>query len=321
MSFIGGGSDMPAFYREEVGAVLSTSINKYVYITINKKFDNAIRVNYSTTEEVTTTGSIKHPLVRESLELLNVGHSIEIGSTADIPSKGSGLGSSSSFTVGLLHALHEYQGKTIDKDLLAELACEVEIKRCNEVIGKQDQYAAAFGGLNYIRFLPDDTVIVEELRIPSLVEDALRRSIIVFYTGRTRSASSVLVEQANNALRTNEKRHLRRMVELASLMKAELESSSIANIGEMLNENWSLKKQLSSSVSNEYIDSLYDVGIANGATGGKLLGAGNGGFLMLFADHACHDSIRKNLNYLREVKLDFEKHGSQIVFTDQKKMS
>jgi D-glycero-alpha-D-manno-heptose-7-phosphate kinase len=314
MSFVGGGSDLPAFYREEPGAVLSTSIDKYMYITVNRKFDGRIRLNYSRTEEADHQGQLQHPLVREALAMTGIPSGIEIASMADIPSKGSGLGSSSSFTVGLLNALHAYKNQYVSKEDLARKACQIEIERCGEPIGKQDQYAAAYGGLNLIRFHPDESVSVDPIIInPSLLGD-LEASTLVFFTGRTRSASAVLANQSAALGSGDPRRLMRRMVELAFELKHELESGSIENFGDILDENWKLKAQLTAGITDSEIDSWYTTGMAQGARGGKLLGAGNGGFLMFHAPKERHDEIKKALPGLRPVTFHFEFNGAQIAF-------
>lgn len=314
MSYVGGGSDMFAFYREEMGAVLSTSIDRYVYIAINRKFDGRIRINYSKTEEVDHPSQIEHSLVREALNLTEVSGGIEIASTADIPSKGSGLGSSSTYTVGLLNALYAYKNSFASKELLAKQACEIEIERCREPIGKQDQYAAAYGGLNLIRFHPDDSVSVDPIICNPELLRTLEESTLVFFTGRTRSASAVLAEQSKALTISDRKGLMRRMVQLAFEMKQELESNSLQNIGAMLDENWRLKAQLTSGISDSQIDEWYERGLANGALGGKLLGAGNGGFMMFFAPPEAHDAIKRAMSELRFVKFRLERNGAQIVF-------
>src|SRR5262245_32006949 len=197
-TLFGGGTDLPRFYRENMGAVLSTSIDKYMYIAVNRKFDDRIRISYSRTEEVETPQQIEHPLVRHALEVAGIDGGIEIASMADIPSRGTGLGSSSSYTVGLLNALFAYRNEYASKDRLARLACEIEIDRCGEPIGKQDQYAAAHGGLNLIRFHPDESVAVDPVICEPSVLAQLEASTLVFYTGRARSASSVLASQSAN---------------------------------------------------------------------------------------------------------------------------
>jgi D-glycero-alpha-D-manno-heptose-7-phosphate kinase len=314
MSFVGGGSDLPAFYREDVGAVLSTSIDKYMYICVNKKFDGRIRISYSRTEDVEKREMVEHPLVREALELVGIDRAIEIASMADIPSKGSGLGSSSTYTVGLLNALYAYLNQFASKEKLASQACEIEIDRCGEPIGKQDQYAAAYGGLNLIRFHPDDTVSVDPVICkPSLLQE-LEDSTLVFFTGRTRSASAVLANQSA-AMRTADRRVLlRRMVQLAFEMKEQLESGTLEYFGDLLDENWRLKSQLTSGITDPQIDAWYASGIAHGALGGKLLGAGNGGFMMFYAPKERHPHITAALSELEPVKFRFDRAGAQIVF-------
>src|ERR1051325_4136886 len=200
MSFVGGGTDLPVFYRKYGGAVVSTAINQFVYITVNKKFDHKIRVSYSRTEEARTVDRIKHPLVREAMKLLGLKGGIEITSIADIPARGSGLGSSSTFTVGLLHALHAYAERYASAEQLAREACEIEIERCGEPIGKQDQYAAAFGGFNFIEFNPADSVSVEPILCKRETLQRLQENLLVFYTGIVRSASTILKNQQKTLL-------------------------------------------------------------------------------------------------------------------------
>lgn len=314
MSYVGGGSDLPAYYRDELGAVLSTSIDKYMYIAVNPKFDGRIRVSYSLTEEVDTPEQIAHPLVREALRLLEIPGGIEITSMADIPSKGSGLGSSSSYTVGLLNALYAYKNQFASKATLARQACEIEIDRCGEPIGKQDQYAAAFGGLNLIRFHPDESVSVDPVICTPALLRTLEASTLVFFTGRTRSASAVLAEQ-QRALRGSDRKSLmRRMVQLAFDLKAELESDSLDHFGALLDENWRLKSQLTAGITDPQIDAWYEAGLRHGALGGKLLGAGNGGFIMFFAPPHAHPRIQAALSDLQPVSFKFDRNGAQIVF-------
>lgn len=314
MSFVGGGSDLPAYFREETGAVLSTSVDKYMYICVNRKFDGGIRLSYNKTEEVRSRHEIEHPLVREALTLVNIDGGIEIASMADIPAKGSGLGSSSSYTVGLLNALYAYRNQFASKDRLAREACEIEIDRCCEPIGKQDQYAAAFGGLNLIRFYPDNSVSVDPVICkPSLLQE-MEESTLVFFTGRTRSASAVLANQSAAMKATDRRALMRRMVGLAHQMKEQLESGTLDHVGDLLDENWRLKAQLTVGISDPQIDAWYATGMSKGALGGKLLGAGNGGFLMFYAPRECHAEIAASLSGLQQVTLRYERAGSQIVF-------
>lgn len=314
MSYVGGGSDLPAFYREELGAVLSTSIDKYMYIALNRKFDGRIRISYARTEEVDLANQVEHPLVREALTLAGIEGGIEIASMADIPSRGAGLGSSSSYTVGLLNALYAYKNQFVSKETLARQACDIEINRCGEPIGKQDQYAAAYGGLNLICFKPDESVSVDPVICKPALLRALEDSTLVFFTGRTRSASAVLAEQSKALLLTDRKVLMRRMVQLAFELKAELESGSLDNFGSILDENWRLKAQLSSGITDPQIDAWYATGIKHGAQGGKILGAGNGGFIMFFAPPERHQTITMALSDLEPVKFRFDQNGAQIVF-------
>jgi D-glycero-alpha-D-manno-heptose-7-phosphate kinase len=314
MSWVGGGSDMSAFYKDELGAVLSTSINKYVYIALNPKFDGKIRLNYSKTEEVSSILEIEHPIFKQTLSYLGITGGVEIASMADIPSKGSGLGSSSSFTVGLLNALYAFKNQYASKEKLANEACDIEINKCNEPIGKQDQYASAYGGINLIKFHSNEDVTVEPIICSPNIFKSIEDHTLVFFTGRTRSASSLLVSQSKDMVTIEKKLLMRRMVQLAFDLKSELESNSIINFGNILHENWILKSQLTNGITDNQIDSWYNEGLRNGATGGKILGAGNGGFIMFFAPPETHTKITKALSFLQKVSIKFENSGSQIVF-------
>ena len=315
MSFAGGGSDLPVFYHRYGGCVVSTALNKYVYITVNPKFDQRIRISYSRTEEARTVQKIRHPLVRESLKMLGIKGGVEITSVADIPAKGTGLGSSSSFTVGLLNALHAYAERHASAEQLAQQSCEIEIDRCAEPIGKQDQYAAAYGGLNCIRFHPDDSVSVEPIICRKETIRQLQQNLLVFYTGLTRSASAILRHQ-ESAIRGAKKkqRALQKMVELAEQLKTELQSNNLPAFGEIIHENWELKRQLTAGISNPAIDGWYRNARQAGAVGGKLLGAGSGGFLMFYAPRERHEAITRTLSDLRPIEFGFEPQGSRIIF-------
>lgn len=315
MSFVGGGSDLPVFYRKHGGAVVSTAINKFVYVTVNQKFDDRIRLSYSRTEDAKSAEKIKHPLVREALQMLGIRGGIEITSIADIPAKGTGLGSSSSFTVGLLNALHAFANRYASAEKLAEESCAIEIERCGEPIGKQDQYAAAFGGFNLIQFNTDDSVSVEPIICKRETIDQLQENLLVFYTGITRSASALLKTQSASVASNRAKQNtLKRMVELAHLLKAELQKNNLAAFGEIIHENWELKRGLTSGVSNKIIDDWYARARKAGAIGGKLLGAGSGGFLMFYAPPGRHEEICRALPGLRRSDLRFEAQGSKIIF-------
>jgi D-glycero-alpha-D-manno-heptose-7-phosphate kinase len=315
MSFVGGGSDLPSFYREHGGAVVSTAIDKYIYVTVNRKFDHGIRVSYSVTEEVERVDDIRHDLVRESLKYLELNGGVEITTIADIPSRGTGLGSSSSFTVGLLNALNAFKHRYVSSDRLGQDSCRIEIEICGEPIGKQDQYAAAFGGLNLIEFKPDDSVLVTPVICRPETQHAVQQGIMVFYTGIQRSASSLLKQQSSDMASSLDKRRaMQRMVALAYLLCDELQNNNVTAFGEILHENWELKKSMTAGVSNGDIDEWYATARAAGALGGKLLGAGAGGFLMFYAPPERHEAIRSALGGLREVPMGFEPLGSRIIF-------
>lgn len=315
VSFLGGGSDLPSYYRRNGGAVLSVAIDQSVYVTVSRKFDDAVRVSYSRTEEVAHASEIEHPLVREALALLGIEGGIEITSVADIPARGTGLGSSSSFTVGLLNALHAHCGRHATADKLAEESCLVEIERCGEPIGKQDQYAAAFGGFNFIRFHPDDTVEVTKMVCPPSLVAELQSRLIFFYTGVTRSASPLLRQQSAHVSGPGAKSDATlHLAELAEQAFSEICSGKLHSLGPMLHEAWHTKKQIMDGISNGLIDQAYDAAIRAGAEGGKLLGAGGGGFLMFLAPAERHDCIRMALRPMRETPFRFVPHGSRIIF-------
>jgi D-glycero-alpha-D-manno-heptose-7-phosphate kinase len=316
MSFVGGGSDLPSYYRYHGGgAVVSTAINKYVYITVNDKFDDSIRVSYSKTEEVSSVAEIQHKLVRETLFYLGIKGGVEVTSIADIPSRGTGLGSSSAFTVGLLNALHAHRSHFVAAGRLAEEACYIEIDICGEPIGKQDQYASAFGGLNFIQFNEDDTVFTNPIICQKETFQRLQENILVFYTGIARNAASILKAQGDNLKADPHKRDaMRRMVQLAFEMRNALQRNNLDDFGEVLHENWLLKKSMASNVSSDQIDTWYERARKAGALGGKLLGAGSGGFLMFYAPRERHQAIALALKDLRKVDIGCEPEGSKIIF-------
>jgi D-glycero-alpha-D-manno-heptose-7-phosphate kinase len=319
ISFLGGGTDLPAFYEEEEGAVLSTAIDKYIYITVNDRFDDTYRLSYSKTEIVDSIDKIEHKIFKNVLQKYGAeakrvsgGRGLEILSMADIPG-GTGLGSSSSFTVGLLHAMKAHNGTFQSAEDLASEASRIEIEDLKEPIGKQDQYAAAYGGLQYIRFLPDGSVSVEPVICQSSTKRSLEASMMVFYTGMTRSASGVLQEQKSN---TGDKRAtLRAMRDLSSRLKTILEGGEgLRKAGELLHEGWMMKKTLASGISAGPIDEWYERALKAGAWGGKILGAGGGGFLMLLCDPSKQDSVRRELSELRQIPVGLENFGSRIIF-------
>jgi D-glycero-alpha-D-manno-heptose-7-phosphate kinase len=316
VSFVGGGSDLKDFYsRNGYGAVLSTTIDKYMYIMIHPYFHDKIRIKYSKTEDVDDIAKIQHPLVKECLKMVGIEKGIEIASIADVPA-GTGVGSSSTFTVCLLHALYTYKEIFVTKERLAREACKIEIDLLKEPIGKQDQYASSYGGLNYIQFKKDETVFVESMVVQSDIRRSLKNSLLMFYVGNVRKASQVLYEQKKNMKQEEKYEIVKKMVKLTDEMKRSLNGGDIRNLGETLNEGWLLKKKLTCNISNSIIDSYYEEALKAGATGGKLLGAGGGGFLLFVCEPKYQDNIRKALN-LKELRFKFDNEGSKIIFMDK----
>lgn len=316
ISFCGGGSDLPAFFERHGGCVLSTSINKYMYISIHPYFDPKQTVlKYSTTEIVDDIGDIKHRIFNCVLNKLGVS-GVEITSTADVPS-GTGLGSSSAFTVGLLHALYCYLGKYVSKAKLAAKACRVEIEKLGSPIGKQDQYAAALGGLNFIRFNRDGTVFSQPVLAGPETRRALQSHLAMFYMGTTRSANDILVEQKKNMDDETRAANLCKMCELTLEMKAALEQGNLDGFGSILHESWMLKRTLAGGISNPKIDEFYEKGRKAGALGGKLLGAGGGGFLLFFCPPHKQERLRLALG-LKPFDFSFEYDGTSIVHIGDK---
>lgn len=319
ISFVGGGSDLSSFYKLHHGAVVSTTINKYIYITINKKFDNLIRASYSITEFAKTPKKLKHELIREALLLLNLDGGIEITSISDIPSKGTGLGSSSTYIVGLLNALHAFKGEYASSERLAKEACHIEIGKCEKPIGKQDQYAAAYGNFNFIRFNSDGSVSVDPIICQKETEMKLQENLLMLYTGLTRSSSSILTEQNKETINNSSRRDvLSQMVELAKKLKKSLEKNNLDKFGYLLHQNWELKKKMATGISNKKIDKWYKIAQTNGAVGGKILGAGGGGFLLLYAPKNKHKKICSALSELCPIDFIFESEGSKIIYYGEK---
>lgn len=315
MSFVGGGSDLPSFYRKQTGAVVSTAIDKYIYINVNKKFDHLIRASYSITEFADRPEKLKHELIRESLKLLGIKGGVEITSIADIPSGGTGLGSSSSYTVGLLNSLNAYLSKFSSKEYLASTACKIEIDKCRKPIGKQDQYAAAYGGLNLIEFLPDNSVVVNPIICKAKTKQKLNENLLLLYTGITRSADKILAHQDKNIFSGTKTRDiLNQMVKLAYSQAESLSKDDLRSFGETLDENWKLKTKLSQGITNLTFDHWYKTAKDNGAIGGKILGAGGGGFLLLYAPKSKHASITESLPKLKKINFNFDSEGSKIIY-------
>jgi len=314
ISFVGGGSDLKSYYKYKSGAVVSTAIDKYIYITVNKKFDNKIRASYSETENVDTVDQIKHNLIRECMKKVGIKGGIEVTSMADIPSEGTGLGSSSAYTVGLLNALYAYLGKHTSAAQLAKEASEIEIDILKNPIGKQDHYIAAYGGLQYIQFNPDESVYVDPIICLSETKKEFERRLLLLYTGLTRSANSILSVQSKNMKSKYET--MVKMVALTKEMQTDLRKNKLNSIGRLLHKNWTLKKTMADGVSNKTIDDWYERARKNGVLGGKILGAGGGGFLLLYGKSENHAKIISAFPELRPLPFRFEPQGSKIIFVD-----
>ena len=319
VSFCGGGSDLPSFYEKYGGCVLSTTIRKYMYLTIHNYFHkDKISLKYSKAEEVTEYNSIQHKYFRQCLSDFNI-NGVEITSMADIPA-GTGLGSSSAFTVALLQLLHTYRGEYIDKYKLAKDACEVEIKKLGEPIGKQDQFAASFGGLKFYDFQPSGFVDVQPIVMKSESYKKLENNILMFYIGGTHSASEILKEQGENTGSSGVVDKIEaqnKMCDIARKLKEELQLNNIDAMGELLHENWIFKKSLASGISNPLIDDVYSRAMNAGATGGKLLGAGGAGFMIFYVPENRQESVRTALSDLREMDFEMDNSGASIVYVDK----
>src|SRR4051794_21587949 len=333
VSFAGGGTDLPAFCRHEYGAVLSTTIDQHMYVTIHRRFEASIRISYSRTETSGTIDEIQHDLVREAMRLTEIDEPLEITTIGDVPA-GTGMGSSSSLTAGLLNALYAHRGQIIGRQHLAELACRLEIDilkkpigrqhlpelACGleidilkKPIGRQDQYAAAFGGLNYIRFNPDETVNVEPVPCKTETLDELERRTLLLYTGQTRDASEILQQQSGGT--ADRMPALRQMRDLADEMRRTLAGAGdLDAFANLLHSGWELKRSLGFGISFRQIDEWYEAARRNGAQGGKLLGAGGGGFHLLMAPPWRHRAIREALGRPRELSFRIARHGSRNIF-------
>jgi D-glycero-alpha-D-manno-heptose-7-phosphate kinase len=314
ISLFGGGSDLAEYYTDASAAVLSTTIDKYMYISTHKYFDDTkITAKYSVTELVTGAKQLKHPTIRESLIRFGIDGAIEISSIADIPA-GTGLGSSSTFTVALLHNLHARQGRYATKEMLAAGACEIEIETLREPIGKQDQYAAAYGGLNVFTFLPTGQVTVEPILLTAARQRDFTDSLLLYYTGTSRPASSILAEQRSNMVHADKRAVLAKMVDLVWKGREALYTGDIDTLGRLLHQSWLWKRELATNISSAEIDAIYAHAISHGATGGKILGAGGGGFLLLICDKAKQDGLRRAMSALREIPFNLENQGSQVIY-------
>lgn len=312
ISLFGGGTDFHAFFMEEGGCVLSSAIDKYVFVTIKKRFDTKLRIGYTQTEMVDEIDEIHHELIRESLRVTGIDRGVEITTMGDIPSEGSGLGSSSTVTVGALHAMYTYLGEMVPAERLAREACLVEIETLKKPIGIQDQYIAAYGGFRFFEFSPEGHVHAEKIKISSEGRRALNDNLLLFFTGMSRRSSSILSEQVNNM--KDRLGELREIKQLALQARSEIEKENFEALGILMHRSWELKKRLAGPVSNGRIDQLYEAALCAGAVGGKITGAGGGGFILLYVPYDRQQNVRAALNGLQELPFRLEADGTKVIF-------
>ena len=313
VSFLGGGTDFDDFFLRYGGAVVSTAIDKYVYIIIKKRYDNLVRVSYSKQEVVETVDELEHEIIRETMRKTGITQGIEIITLADVPSHGTGLGSSSSVCVGLLHALYAYKGEYKSQIELAQEACRIEIDILKKPIGRQDQYITAYGDIRFITF-GSEGIILERIDIPDEDKRRLESNLLLFDTTLTRNSNDILTEQVSKIdfqLDT-----LQAMRDSAYKARELITAGDFDDFGLLLDENWELKKQLSSMISNPEIDDMYQAARSAGALGGKITGSGGGGFLLLYCPRERSDSVRAALHRLRELPFHFERFGSKVIYSD-----
>jgi D-glycero-alpha-D-manno-heptose-7-phosphate kinase len=312
VSFFGGGTDFPSFYHEEGGCVLTSAINKYIFITIKERFDNKLRIGYTRTEMVDHVNEIQHELIREALLKTGIEKGVEITTMGDIPAAGSGLGSSSTVTVGALHAMYTYLSEIVPAQRLAEEACEIEIERLSKPIGIQDQYIAAMGGLRFLEFHKDGRISSECIGLEPCMKRRLNDSLLLFYSGVARKADTILDEQKRNI--ADRVYILRQMKDMAYVARNELKAGNLDIIGDLLHESWQLKKQLASQISNGTLEDIYQTARRAGATGGKVTGAGGGGFLLFYCPTEKREAVRSALAPLQELPVQMEQDGTKVIF-------
>ena len=312
IGLVGGGTDLPDYYLQHGGRVLNCAIDKYIYVIVKQRFDDEIYVNYSKKEIVGKVDELEHELVREAMDVTGVDKGVEITMLADIPSTGSGLGSSSAVTVGLLHALWAYQHQHVPAEILAEQACTIEIERCGKRIGKQDQYIAALGGIQDIHFGPGEEVVAHPLSLSSEARQALQEQMLLFYTGVTRSATTILNEQSRNVGASLDGFHALR--DLAGKAVEHVQAGDVDALGAVIRQSWEEKRQLASGVTNQQIDWAVDQALDAGASGVKVTGAGGGGFLLVVCPTERQRAVRQSLSYMRELPVALDRFGSRVVF-------
>lgn len=318
VSFVGGGTDLRAFYSVEPGQVLSAAIDKYIYVVIKRQagiVEHKYRINWSQVEFRDRIEDIQHPIIREALRIFEIDYPIEISTFADIPAN-TGLGSSSAFAVGLVHALHALKGKMASKYELAAEAADIEIELLKRVMGKQDHFASAFGSLNVFTFNPDETVTVEPVFYQTKTRETLEQNLMLFYTRLKRDASDVLESQ--NRATAQRRDVLRKMKDQVPKLRHVLDTGSdLHRVGEILHEGWNMKKGLTSEISNSIVDGYYKTALEAGAVGGKLLGAGGGGFLLLYVEPEQRENVREALSELYHLRIKFDCGGTRITYYDQ----
>lgn len=312
ISFFGGGTDFPSFFMEEGGCVLTSAIDKFIFLTIKQRFDVKLRIGYTRTEMVDRVDDIQHELIREALRLTGISRGVEITTMGDIPSEGSGLGSSSTVTVGALHAMYAYLGEIVSAERLAREACAIEIEILKKPIGIQDQYIAAYGGLRFLEFKPDGEVIAERVKLSIEAQRALNDNFLLFFTGVSRSSSSVLSEQKNKI--KDRMMELREIKQMAYQARAYLEAENFDALGELMHQSWELKKRLAGGISNGRINDMYEAARRAGAIGGKIAGAGGGGFILLYVPYERQNRVRAALRDLQELPFRLETDGTKIIF-------
>ena len=312
ISFFGGGTDFRAFFMQEGGCVLSSAIDKYIFVTIKQRFDSKLRIGYTQTEMVDGVDQIHHELIRESLRLTRIDRGVEITTMGDIPSEGSGLGSSSTVTVGALHAMYAYLGEMVPAERLAREACAIEIETLKKPIGIQDQYIAAYGGFRFFEFLPDGTVTVERVRLSPNAERVFNNNFMLFFTGVSRDSSSILREQVNNL--KDRLSELREIKDMACEARCAIDKENFEALAVLLHQSWELKKRLAGTISNGRINEMYETARSAGAIGGKIAGAGGGGFLLLYVPFEHQNRVRMALHGLQELPFRLEADGTKVIF-------
>jgi D-glycero-alpha-D-manno-heptose-7-phosphate kinase len=312
VSFFGGGTDFPSFFMEEGGCVLSSAIDKFIFVTVKERFDKKLRIGYTQTEMVDSVDEIHHDLIRESLRLTGIENGVEVTTMGDIPSEGSGLGSSSTVTVGSLHAMYAYMGEIVSAEQLAREACGIEIDTLKKPIGIQDQYIAAYGGLRFFEFKSDGEVKVEKVKISPDSRRMLNDSFLLFFTGVSRRADTILKEQKSNI--KDHITELREIKQMAFQARSDIETGNFDSFGRLMSQSWELKKKLAGSISNGNINEMYETAQRAGAIGGKITGAGGGGFLMLYVPYEKQGAVRTALTGLQELPFRLESDGTKVIF-------